>query len=594
MTRADSSELTFRKIENASTLNEMTREVIRNNIIPFYPEGQKPKDEPEGFTACYERLSQEDRNEGESGSIANQKKILERYCKERGYTPFRHYDEDDGYSGTNFNRPGFQRMLADIKAGKIIRVIVKDMSRLGRDYLQVGMYTDMLFPDFGVHFVAVNDGVDSTRGDNEFTAIRNVFNEMYARDTSKKLLATWQSKGKSGEHLTVRPPYGYMKDPNDKRKWVVDEEAAAVVQKIFALCMEGMGPTRIANWLREQRILCPPARCVARGLKAPCRMPKDPCKWSTLAVSNILRRLDYLGHTVNFKTRKKSYKSHKCTLTSPDEWVIFENTQEAIIEESVYMVVQNIRQGRRRPTSMGEPPMLTGIVFCADCGSKMYYTRSRHPRVNGRVRYICSLYRSETKERCTAHYICDDILQEVILQNLREAIAYVSRYEKDFIREVSDTALQERDHEFAKKKDGLVGAERRVSELDLIIKRLYEDNLNGKLSDERFIRLSRDYEREQDELSFSIEAARKELKGQEQKRINVKSFIATTKKYTDLKKLDATVLREFIERVEISEKDKQTKTQQIRIVYNFIGAFDFEAAIELSESPSQEAKVVTA
>jgi DNA invertase Pin-like site-specific DNA recombinase len=586
--------LTFQKVATAAPMSAAAREVIRNNIIQFYPDGQKPKDEPDGFTACYERLSQEDRNEGESNSIANQKRILERYCKERGYTPLRHYDEDDGYSGTNFNRPGFQRMLSDIKAGRIVRVVVKDMSRFGRDYLQVGMYTDMLFPDFGVHFVAVNDGVDSMRGDNEFTAIRNVFNEMYARDTSKKLLATWQSKGKSGEHLTTRPPYGYMKDPSDKRKWVVDEEAAAVVQKIFSLCMDGMGPTKIANWLRAQRILCPPARCVQRGLKAPCRMPKDPCKWSTLAVSNILRRLDYLGHTVNFKTKKKSYKTHKCTLTSPDEWMIFENTQEAIIEESVFMVVQNIRQGRRRPTSMGEPPMLSGIVFCADCGGKLYYTRSRHPKTGGRVRYICSTYRNETTGKCTAHYIRDDILQEVILKNLREAIAYVSRYEKDFIREASDITLRERDHELAKKKDGLAEAERRVSELDAIIKWLYEDNVTGKLSDERFIKLSRDYEREQDELSFSIEATRKELKGREQKRINVKSFIAATKKYTDLKELDATVLREFIERVEVSERDKQTNTQQIRIVYNFIGAFDFEAARELSGNPPQEVKVTTA
>lgn len=592
MTVKTSAPLTFQRVENSAPITPKARELIRNNILPLYPKDKPGQDEPKGLTACYERLSQEDRNEGESNSIANQKRILERYCKERGYTPFCHYDEDDGYSGTNFNRPGFQRMFADIKAGKIARVVVKDMSRFGRDYLQVGMYTDVLFPDFGVHFVAVNDGVDSTRGDNEFTAIRNVFNEMYARDTSKKLLATWQSKGKSGEHLTVKPPYGYIKDPNDKKKWIVDTEAAAVVQKIFFLCMDGMGPTKIANWLREQRIPCPPVHCVQLGLKAPCRLPKDPCKWSTLAVSNILRRLDYLGHTVNFKTKKKSYKSTKFTLTSPDDWAIFENTQEPIIEESVFMVVQNMRQGRRRPTNMGEPPMLSGIVFCADCGGRLYFNRSVHKKTCGRVRYVCSTYRNETRAICTAHYIRDDILQEVILCNLREAIAYVSQYESDFIREASDITLRERDHELAEKKDGLAENEKRVSELDMIIRRLYEDNVTGKLTDGRFIKLSHDYEREQDDLKFAIEATRKELKGQERKRINVKSFIAATKKYTDLKELDATVLREFIEKVYVSERDKQTNTQEIQIVYNFIGAFDFEAAKEQSENPRNTAKAV--
>ena len=240
----------FQSVQTPNVLSSELRSVIRDNVLQFYVQGNGIDAQEEGITALYERLSQEDKLDGESNSIANQKKILERYCKDHGYTAIRHYDEDDGYSGTNFNRPGFQRMLADIKAGKIKRVIVKDMSRFGRDYLQVGMYTDVLFPEFGVHFIAVNDGVDSIRGENEFTAIRNVFNEMYARDTSKKIRATWQSKGKSGEHLTTIPPYGYIKDPEDKKKWIVDEEAAAVVQKIFSLCVDGLGPTQIAKWLK--------------------------------------------------------------------------------------------------------------------------------------------------------------------------------------------------------------------------------------------------------------------------------------------------------------------------------------------------------
>lgn len=275
-----------------SALSDELRSAIRDNIL-FLIQDQEPQEE--GITALYERLSQEDKLDGESNSIANQKKFLERYCRDHGITAYRHYDEDDGYSGTNFNRPGFQRMLADIKDGKIKRVIVKDMSRFGRDYLQVGMYTDVLFPDLGVHFIAVNDGVDSTRGDNEFTAIRNVFNEMYARDTSKKIRATWQSKGKSGEHLTTIPPYGYMKDPEDKKKWIVDEEAAAIVQKVFSLCVDGLGPTQICRWLREHEVLCPSAYWISKGRKSPSKPPANPFDWVNETVSYMLERVDYLG-----------------------------------------------------------------------------------------------------------------------------------------------------------------------------------------------------------------------------------------------------------------------------------------------------------
>jgi hypothetical protein len=442
------------------------------------------------------------------------------------------------------------------------------------------MFTDILFPQFGVHFVAVNDGVDSTRGENEFTAIRNVFNEMFARDTSKKLKATWQNKGKSGKHLASRPPFGYMKDPNDSEKWIVDEKGAAVVQKIFSLCMDGMGPGYIARWLREQKILCPPAHDVAIGRKAHCKTPKDPYKWSHQAVANILRRLDYLGHTVNFKTHKESFKSIKVTHNDPDEWVIFENTQEPIIGESVFMVVQNLRQGKVRPTSMGEPPILSGLVFCADCGGKMYYHRSRNKRVEGTVRFICSTYRKDNSvnSECTIHHTRMEILEEIILRNLREAVSYVTHHEKDFIREASDIGASERDRELAKKKGELAKAENRFAELDAIIKHLFEDNFSGKLTDERFVKLSRDYEREQDALKAVIEETRRELKEQEKSKANVKAFIAEVKKYTDITELDATVLRAFIHKILVSEKNKESNTQKVQIVYNFVGIFDFEEA----------------
>ena len=534
----------FQRVSNDAPLSEETKTAIQNTVLQFYVHSQ-PQEEAEGITACYERLSQEDKLDGESNSISNQKRILEKYCRDHGYTAIRHYDEDDGYSGTNFNRPGFQRMLADIKAGKIKRVVVKDMSRFGRNYLQVGMYTEMLFPEYGVHFIAVNDGVDSVRGDSEFTAIRNVFNEMYAKDTSKKIRATWQSKGRSGEHLTTIPPYGYKKDPENKKRWIVDEEAAAVVQKIFALCMDGMGPTQIAKWLQENKVLSPVAYCYENDLPTTSKRPTDPYKWATKTVVHILERLDYLGHTVNFKTSKQSFKSKKVLWNDPADWVIFENTQEPIIEESVFLIVQKIRQGRRRPTKMGDMGMFSGLLFCADCGGKMYLCRANHFKPEQEY-YLCSTYRKD-RTLCSTHSIRRVVLEEIVLRNLREAIQYVTQYEDDFVQRAADQSLRERDKELAQKKDTLAQSQKRIAELDVIIKRLYEDNISGKLSDERFIKLSRDYELEQTNLTNLVEHLRQEVKEQEKQKVNVRQFIAAVRKYTDMQQLDAYILQEFVD-----------------------------------------------
>ena len=516
----------FQRVSNDAPLSEETKTAIQNTVLQFYVHSQTQED-AEGITACYERLSRDDERAGESLSIENQKRILEKYCRDHGYTAIRHYDEDDGFSGTNFNRPGFQRMLADIKAGKVKRVIVKDMSRFGRNYLQVGMYTEMLFPEYGVHFIAVNDGVDSVRGDNEFAAIRNVFNEMYAKDTSKKIRATWQSKGRSGEHLTTVPPYGYIKDPEDTKRWIVDEEAAAVVQKIFALCMDGLGPTQIAKWLKENKVLNPTAYAYEKGLPAPNKPPVDPYKWTNETVSRILERLDYLGHTVNFKTTKQSFKSKKKLWNDPSEWVIFENTQEPIIEESVFLIVQKIRQGRRRPTKMGDMGMFSGLLYCADCGGKMYLCRTNYFKPEQEY-YICSTYRKD-RTLCSTHSIRRVVLEEIVLRNLREAIQYVTQYEDDFVQRAADQSLRERDKELAQKKDTLTQSQKRIAELDVIIKRLYEDNISGKLSDERFIKLSRDYELEQTNLTNLVEHLRQEVKEQEKQKVNVRQFIAAVR-----------------------------------------------------------------
>ena len=576
----------FQSVQTPNALSSELRSVIRDNVLQFYVQGNGMDAQEEGITALYERLSQEDKLDGESNSIANQKKILERYCKDHGYTAIRHYDEDDGYSGTNFNRPGFQRMLTDIKAGKIKRVIVKDMSRFGRDYLQVGMYTDVLFPEFGVHFIAVNDGVDSTRGENEFTAIRNVFNEMYARDTSKKIRATWQSKGKSGEHLTTIPPYGYIKDQEDKKKWIVDEEAAAVVQKIFSLCVDGFGPTQIAKWLKQHQILNPTAYAHSKGLPASNKPTADPYKWTNETVSRILERVDYLGHTVNFKTTKQSYKSKKKLWNDPADWVIFENTQPAIIEESVFIIVQNIRKSRRRPTKMGDMGIFSGLLYCAECGGKMYQCRATNFTEEQKY-FICSTYR-KGKDLCTTHSIRNVVLHEIVLKNLREAIQYVSQHEAEFMQEAADISMRDRDAEFARKRDTLAKADKRIAELDRIISRLYEDNVMGKLSDDRFIKMSHDYELEQSNLKSMAEVLRKELKQQEQQKTNAKAFVAAVKKYTDMQELDAAVLREFIDRIEVSHADKKSKTREITIAYNLIGAFDFTRAIEEARNTTQK------
>lgn len=581
-----SNTFSFQQIAAPKVLSAEVREVISNNVLQFYVRDQQQDTQDEGITALYERLSQEDKLEGESNSIANQKKILERYCREHGITAYRHYDEDDGYSGTNFNRPGFQRMLADIKAGKIKRVIVKDMSRFGRDYLQVGFYTDMLFPDFGVHFIAVNDGVDSTRGENEFTAIRNVFNEMYARDTSKKIRATWQSKGKSGEHLTTIPPYGYMKDPDNKKKWIIDEEAAAVVQQIFALCVSGMGPTQIAKWLEKHEIYNPTAYSQAKGRPVTNKPTANPYKWTNETVSRTLERIEYLGHTVNFKTRKQSYKSKKKLWNDPSEWVIFENTQPPIVEESVFLIVQNIRRSRRRPTKMGDMGIFSGLLYCAECGGKMYQCRATNFTEEQKY-FICSTYR-KGKDLCTTHSIKNVVLHEIVLRNLREAIEYVTQYEAEFIQEATDSRLRERDAEFSRKRETLSRAESRIAELDNLFKHLYEDNVTGKLSDERFIKMSRDYELEQENLKSMAEVLREEIKQQEKQKTNVKAFISVVKKYTDMQELDASILREFIDRIEVSHTDKKSKTREITIVYNFIGAFDFERAKEKAQNTTQK------
>ena len=527
----------------------------------------------EEITALYCRLSQDDKQEGDSNSIINQKKILKKYALDRGYTNIQFYI-DDGVSGTTFNRAGFQSMIADVETGKVKRVIVKDMSRLGRDYLQVGMYTEIFFPEHDVHFIAVNDGVDSNQEDNEFTPFRNIINEWYAKDTSKKIRAVKRSKGMAGEHIGSHPPYGYMKNPENKKEWIIDEEAAEVVREIFRLCVGGYGPTRIAHILTERKILCPTYYALEKGGKPRTALPADKYTWNGPVVAKILDRMDYLGHTVNFKTHVKSYKVHKTIYNSPDQWKVFEGTHEAIIDKETFEIVQKIRAGKRRPTRMGEMPMFSGLLYCADCGRKLSFHRKADEPAE-KHHYLCENYRSNTAN-CTMHYIRNVVVERIVLENLKEVIQYVSNYEDEFVRMIMDSDMRQRNRELSQKKKRLAEIKKRIGELDTIFQRIYEDNIIGKLSDERFMKMSKGYEDEQHTLQTEADEIQSELQQEEKKSVDVKRFLAIVKKYTDLTELTPEILREFIDKIIVHAPDKSSgrRLQEIEIIYNHIGEFD--------------------
>ena len=527
----------------------------------------------EEITALYCRLSQDDKQEGDSNSIINQKKILKKYALDRGYTNIQFYI-DDGVSGTTFNRAGFQSMIADVETGKVKRVIVKDMSRLGRDYLQVGMYTEIFFPEHDVHFIAVNDGVDSNQEDNEFTPFRNIINEWYAKDTSKKIRAVKRSKGMAGEHIGSHPPYGYMKNPENKKEWIIDEEAAEVVREIFRLCVGGYGPTRIAHILTERKILCPTYYALEKGGKPRTALPADKYTWNGPVVAKILDRMDYLGHTVNFKTHVKSYKVHKTIYNSPDQWKVFEGTHEAIIDKETFEIVQKIRAGKRRPTRMGEMPMFSGLLYCADCGRKLSFHRKADEPAE-KHHYLCENYRSNTAN-CTMHYIRNVVVERIVLENLKEVIQYVSNYEDEFVRMIMDSDMRQRNRELSQKKKRLAEIQKRIGELDTIFQRIYEDNIIGKLSDERFMKMSKRYEDEQHTLQTEADEIQSELQQEEKKSVDVKRFLAIVKKYTNLTELTPEILREFIDKIIVHAPDKSSgrRLQEIEIIYNHIGEFD--------------------
>jgi DNA invertase Pin-like site-specific DNA recombinase len=527
------------------------------------------------ITALYCRLSRDDELQGDSNSIKNQKTILQKYADDNGFTNTEFF-VDDGYSGTNFDRPDWQRLISQVEEGRIGTIIVKDMSRLGRDYLKVGYYTEVLFPGSDIRFIAINNNVDSAnQQDSDFTPFLNIINEWYAKDTSKKIRAVFKSKGQSGKPLCTNPPYGYIKDPEDKTRWIVDEEAAKVVREAFHLCMQGYGPSQIAKEFTRRRIMNPTAHARKNGINIPDnRGHDDDYVWRGSTIVHMLSRQEYLGHTVNFKTYRKSYKQKKQMKNDPSEWMIFKNTHEAIIEESVFEVVQRIRDGRRRLTPMGEMPLLSGMIFCADCGNKMYQVRGRGWE-HEKEYFVCATYR-KVKGGCSSHQIRNVVVEELLLDGIRRVTAFARNFEEEFVEMVTKKTRSELDKSMRDSKRELEQAQARIAKLDEIIQRLYEDNIEGKISDERFAKMTANYEAEQQVLEKRVMELKSIMTEEKESALNVDHFLSLVRKYTDIKELTAEIIREFVEKIYVykAERIDGRRVQRIKIVWNCIGEFD--------------------
>lgn len=523
---------------------------------------------PDNITALYARLSQEDALDGESNSIANQKKILLKYATDNGF-PNPAFFIDDGVSGVTFDRPGWNEMIQLAEAGKVRTVIVKDMSRMGRDYLKVGYYTESFFAERDIRYIAINDGVDSDKGDNDFTPFRNLFNDFYARDTSKKIRAVMRAKGNAGEHLCTNPPYGYMKDPADKKKWIVDEEAAEIVKRIFDLCIAGKGPMQIAKLLTAQHVLTVKAHYAQRDGKP---LPEKPYQWSPKSVAGILERPEYTGCTVNFKTYSKSHKLKKRLHNAPENQRIFSNTQPAIIDEQVFARVQELRENKRRPAKQAERQgLFSGLLYCADCGSKLHFATGKNMTPQQDC-YRCSRYKSNTGD-CTMHFIREETLKPFVLQRIFDVTALFFDDAMAFEEAARKQRFQEAEKDAKKRRREIAQAEKRIGELDRIFKHIYEDDISGTISHERFLKLSADYEAEQKELTEQVKAWRQAVENFEQDQADFASFAAIVRKYVGIRELTPTIVNEFVKKIIVHAPDKSSghRRQKIELVWNFIG-----------------------
>ena len=529
----------------------------------------------------YERLSRDDNLEGESYSIGNQKKLLAKVAKEKGYTNLVHF-LDDGISGVTMDRPGFVEMIRQLEQGKAAAIFVKDLSRLGRNYIEVGRLTEEFFPDHDIRLVAVSDNIDTAEGENELAPIRNLFNEWYARDISKKRRISNKIKGNAGEPMG-QPPYGYIKDPNDPKHWIVDDEAAQVVRRVYSMTLEGFGTEQIAAQLEKDDVLTPRAYWLTKGIKRPGKgKQQPPTKWNSSTITKILSLQEYCGDILNFKTYSKSYKNKKRIDNDRENWVVFQDVHEAIIERAVYEQVQQKRgKIRKRRTNNGEHNMFSGLLVCADCGSNLHFHFNQG---NPEIKYFnCSNYKGNRGTCTSTHYVRVDFLEEVVLGEIRRLTKFASLYEDEFVKAVIGHSQQAEQTDRKLKEKELKTLLARDEELDGLFERIYEDNVSGKLSDDRFAKMSRRYEDEQKELSEKIKKLRSEIEKQSSRSMTTDMFIGLVRKYTRARKLTPRMLNELIEKIEVfnAEKIDGVWEQRLRIHYNCVGTIEIPTVLPL-------------
>ena len=529
----------------------------------------------------YERLSRDDNLEGESYSIGNQKKLLAKVAKEKGYTNLVHF-LDDGISGVTMDRPGFVEMIRQLEQGKAAAVFVKDLSRLGRNYIEVGRLTEEFFPDHDIRLVAVSDNIDTAEGENELAPIRNLFNEWYARDISKKRRISNKIKGNAGEPMG-QPPYGYIKDPNDSKHWIVDDEAAQVVRRVYSMTLEGFGTEQIAAQLEKDDVLTPRAYWLTKGIKRPGKgKQQPPTKWNSSTITKILSLQEYCGDILNFKTYSKSYKNKKRIDNDRENWVVFQDVHEAIIERAVYEQVQQKRgKIRKRRTNNGEHNMFSGLLVCADCGSNLHFHFNQG---NPEIKYFnCSNYKGNRGTCTSTHYVRVDFLEEVVLGEIRRLTKFASLYEDEFVKAVIGHSQQAEQTDRKLKEKELKTLLARDEELDGLFERIYEDNVSGKLSDDRFAKMSRRYEDEQKELSEKIKKLRSEIEKQSSRSMTTDMLIGLVRKYTRARKLTPRMLNELVEKIEVfnAEKIDGVWEQRLRIHYNCVGTIEIPTVLPL-------------
>jgi Site-specific recombinases, DNA invertase Pin homologs len=529
----------------------------------------------------YERLSRDDNLEGESYSIGNQKKLLAKVAKEKGYTNLVHF-LDDGISGVTMDRPGFVEMIRQLEQGKAAAVFVKDLSRLGRNYIEVGRLTEEFFPDHDIRLVAVSDNIDTAEGENELAPIRNLFNEWYARDISKKRRISNKIKGNAGEPMG-QPPYGYIKDPNDPKHWIVDDEAAQVVRRVYSMTLEGFGTEQIAAQLEKDDVLTPRAYWLTKGIKRPGKgKQQPPTKWNSSTITKILSLQEYCGDILNFKTYSKSYKNKKRIDNDRENWVVFQDVHEAIIERAVYEQVQQKRgKIRKRRTNNGEHNMFSGLLVCADCGSNLHFHFNQG---NPEIKYFnCSNYKGNRGTCTSTHYVRVDFLEEVVLGEIRRLTKFASLYEDEFVKAVIGHSQQAEQTDRKLKEKELRTLLARDEELDGLFERIYEDNVPGKLSDDRFAKMSRRYEDEQKKLAEKIKKLRSEIEKQSSRSMTTDMFIGLVRKYTRARELTPRMLNELVEKIEVfnAEKIDGVWEQRLRIHYNCVGTIEIPTVLPL-------------